>query len=150
MNAGIDGARGLMGHGPDKLEVTTMARVNNRSRTMLASALVSLLGSVALNVPETLAAEADPQDSAAQTAVARGERHRHGPPSKGFFHSHPHREVTVTDRRTERPRRYGPPSKGFRTWSRPATVDRTQRLDDDSRAIRRHRRGPPGKFPWQH
>ena len=89
MNGGLDSAARSQGHGPNDLEVTTMTRVNNQSRTILACALVSLIASVVLSAPQTLAATTGTQDDSGAPAAVRGEHHRHGPPGKGFFHSHP-------------------------------------------------------------
>ena len=78
-----------------------------------------------------------------QDRADRGERHRHGPPSKGFYHTHSHTTSTEVEQRSATPRRYGPPSKRFRTWSHPSKDHRAVPRSSDER----RRRGPPGKFP---
>jgi len=123
-----------------------MIKTNNRPPVILTGAILTLALGVALEAQPVVAAT-HAAEASAQAASARGERHRHGPPGKGFYHTQRYEEPTRIDRRHVSPRRYGPPSKGFRTWrSSPHTQSEVRR--DNAAETRCRRRGPPGKFSW--
>lgn len=91
-----------------------MIKTNNRQPGILKGVILTLALGVALEAQPVFAAQ-HAAETTAQAASARGERHRHGPPHKGFYHTQRHEKPPGIDRRQVSPRRYGPLSKGFRT-----------------------------------
>lgn len=112
------------------------------SKLQTPKRVLLLLGaSLVLGTAPGIAA-ADSQTTV-QDKADRGEWHRHGPPSKGFYHTHSHMTSTEVEQRSATPRRYGPPSKRFRSWSHPSKDHQAVLRSGDER----RRRGPPRKLP---
>lgn len=101
-----------------------MIQSNNSPPSILTSAVLAMALGVALEGQPVIAAPPHAAETSAQAASARGERHRHGPSGKGFYHTQRHEKPTSIDRRHVSPRRYGPPSKGFRIWTQDTRVRR--------------------------
>lgn len=95
-----------------------MMKLLGSNLRLLKRVLLLLGASLLLSTAPGIAA-ADSQTTV-QDKADRGEWHRHGPPGKGFCHTHPQVASTEVKPRSVTPRRYGPPTKGFRTWSQPS------------------------------
>lgn len=112
---------------------------------------LKLYGALMLSLATTMIAPAAfANDDAAQAeqpeASVVGERHRHGPPGKGRYHTQRHDQAPDCASGDKRPKRYGPPSKRFRSWCRAEASVGEIRERTATEAVRKHR-GPPGKNP---
>lgn len=92
-------------------------KLNSSNLKPLKRVLLLLGASLVLSTAPVAAADSQ---SNAQDRADRGERHRHGPPGKGFCHTHPQVASIELKPSSATPRRYGPPNRGFRTWSQPS------------------------------
>lgn len=110
-------------------------------RTFTAASILSLIAGTAQAVPSVAAVS-----TAAQVAQeADGERHRHGPPGKGWIHDDAHSTPDTTDG-SKRLKRHGPPSKGLRHWVQRDDSEAIHQPANSQRSTR-YRHGPPSKYP---